>query len=213
MVPSSCSTRTKLPDASEPRPLCEFSVFTTTPARAAMIGVPTGIAIALPAGYVALVCPRSGLALRLGIGLVNSPGVVDAGYRVVAMDLRGYGGSDHTPHGYDPLTLADDVATVTAADAEILGRQVREQGVEVIGLHWLLAAPAGLSIATEDRVVWQRSVDVMLSSIELCADLGGAYLVHGSPAQRRVALHRFDRHVVIDAVLGEEADQLLHIEA
>ena len=33
-----------------------------------------------------------------------------AGYRAVAMDLRGYGGSDHTPHGYDPLTLAADVA-------------------------------------------------------------------------------------------------------
>jgi dUTP pyrophosphatase len=41
----------------------------------------TGIAIALPAGYVALVCPRSGLALRHGVGLVNSPGVIDAGYR------------------------------------------------------------------------------------------------------------------------------------
>ena len=43
--------------------------------------VPTGIAIAMPAGYVALVCPRSGLALRHGIGLVNAPGVIDAGYR------------------------------------------------------------------------------------------------------------------------------------
>ncbi len=43
--------------------------------------VPTGVAIALPPGYVALVCPRSGLALRHGIGLVNAPGVIDAGYR------------------------------------------------------------------------------------------------------------------------------------
>lgn len=43
--------------------------------------VPTGMAIALPAGYVALVCARSGLALRHGIGLVNAPGVIDAGYR------------------------------------------------------------------------------------------------------------------------------------
>ena len=43
--------------------------------------VPTGVAVALPAGYTALVCPRSGLALRHGIGLVNSPGVIDAGYR------------------------------------------------------------------------------------------------------------------------------------
>lgn len=43
--------------------------------------VPTGMAIALPDGYVALVCARSGLALRHGIGLVNAPGVIDAGYR------------------------------------------------------------------------------------------------------------------------------------
>ena len=43
--------------------------------------VPTGLAIALPPGQVALVCPRSGLAARQGVGLVNSPGVVDAGYR------------------------------------------------------------------------------------------------------------------------------------
>ena len=43
--------------------------------------VPTGIAIALPDGFVALVCPRSGLAVRHGIGVVNGPGIVDAGYR------------------------------------------------------------------------------------------------------------------------------------
>jgi len=43
--------------------------------------VPTGIAIALPEGYVALVHPRSGLAARHGLTIVNSPGTVDAGYR------------------------------------------------------------------------------------------------------------------------------------
>lgn len=43
--------------------------------------VPTGIAIALPAGYAAFVLPRSGLALRAGLGLVNAPGTIDAGYR------------------------------------------------------------------------------------------------------------------------------------
>jgi dUTP pyrophosphatase len=43
--------------------------------------VPTGIAIALPAGYVALVHPRSGLAARHGLSIVNTPGTVDAGYR------------------------------------------------------------------------------------------------------------------------------------
>ena len=43
--------------------------------------VPTGISIALPNGYVALVNPRSGLAIKHGVTMVNSPGTVDAGYR------------------------------------------------------------------------------------------------------------------------------------
>ena len=43
--------------------------------------VPTGVAIALPDGYVALVHPRSGLAARHGLSIVNSPGTIDAGYR------------------------------------------------------------------------------------------------------------------------------------
>ncbi|HEU0129409.1 MAG TPA: dUTP diphosphatase [Mycobacteriales bacterium] len=43
--------------------------------------VPTGVAIALPDGFAAFVCPRSGLAARHGVALVNAPGTVDAGYR------------------------------------------------------------------------------------------------------------------------------------
>jgi dUTP pyrophosphatase len=43
--------------------------------------VPTGISIALPEGHVGLVHPRSGLAARHGVSIVNSPGTVDAGYR------------------------------------------------------------------------------------------------------------------------------------
>ncbi|PYC86182.1 dUTP diphosphatase [Streptomyces tateyamensis] len=56
--------------------------------------VPTGIAIALPDGYAAFVHPRSGLAARCGVALVNAPGTVDAGYRgeikviVVNLDPR-----------------------------------------------------------------------------------------------------------------------------
>ena len=43
--------------------------------------LPTGLALAIPAGYAGLVLPRSGLADRLGIGVVNSPGLIDSGYR------------------------------------------------------------------------------------------------------------------------------------
>lgn len=49
------------------------------PGERALIG--TGVSIALPDGYVAFVVPRSGLAAKHGITVVNSPGTVDAGYR------------------------------------------------------------------------------------------------------------------------------------
>lgn len=85
-----------------------------------------------------------------------------------------------------PFTFGDDGWRMPAAKRAEIRRACADSGIEVSGLHWLLAAPSGLSITTADRTVWQRSVDVLHGSIELCADLGGAYLVHGSPAQRRV---------------------------
>ena len=52
---------------------------TIEPGRRAI--VPTGLAVAIPRGYAGFVLPRSGLAARHGIALVNSPGLIDAGYR------------------------------------------------------------------------------------------------------------------------------------
>ncbi len=52
---------------------------TLAPGQRAVL--PTGLAIALPVGYAAFVHPRSGLAARAGLGLVNAPGTIDAGYR------------------------------------------------------------------------------------------------------------------------------------
>lgn len=49
------------------------------PGRRAL--VPTGVAVAIPEGMVGLVHPRSGLAARVGLSIVNSPGTIDAGYR------------------------------------------------------------------------------------------------------------------------------------
>ena len=43
--------------------------------------VPTGVAVAIPSGYAGLVLPRSGLALRHGVTVLNAPGLIDAGYR------------------------------------------------------------------------------------------------------------------------------------
>jgi dUTP pyrophosphatase len=51
------------------------------PARGGRTLVPTGIAVAIPDGWVGLMVPRSGLALRHGVALANTPGVIDSGYR------------------------------------------------------------------------------------------------------------------------------------
>ncbi len=52
---------------------------TLQPGERGVVG--TGIAIAIPSGFVGLVTPRSGLAVRLGLSMVNTPGIVDSGYR------------------------------------------------------------------------------------------------------------------------------------
>lgn len=54
---------------------------TTIPAGGGRALVPTGIAIALPVGHGGFLLPRSGLALKHGVTLLNSPGLIDAGYR------------------------------------------------------------------------------------------------------------------------------------
>ena len=91
-------------------------------------------------------------------------------------------------HGLEvaPFTFGDDGWRMPGNQRADVRRACGEAGIAVSGWHWLLAAPAGLSITTADRTIWRKSVDVLLASIELCAELGGAYLVHGSPAQRRV---------------------------
>ena len=68
--------------------------------------VPTGVALALPDGYVALVHPRSGLAARHGLSIVNTPGTIDAGYRGEIQVLL----INHDPHESVELRRGDRVA-------------------------------------------------------------------------------------------------------
>jgi sugar phosphate isomerase/epimerase len=93
--------------------------------------------------------------------------------------------------GYDalevaPFTLADDPMTITDRQAAEFRRTAEDHGVAISGLHWLLVAPQGLSIVSADAAVRARTVAVMERLVELCAALGGRYLVHGSPRQRSV---------------------------
>jgi sugar phosphate isomerase/epimerase len=95
--------------------------------------------------------------------------------------------------GYDglevaPFTLdAEAPQLLPAARRAELRRIAAEAGAPITSLHWLLVAPAGLSITTEDAAMRARTLDVMQRLIGLAADLGATLLVHGSPKQRHVA--------------------------
>ncbi len=85
-----------------------------------------------------------------------------------------------------PFTLADDPMTLSDAQARTYAQMAADAGIGISGLHWLLVAPAGLSIVADDAALRRRTVAVMKRMVELCALMGGQYLVHGSPKQRSV---------------------------
>jgi sugar phosphate isomerase/epimerase len=93
--------------------------------------------------------------------------------------------------GYDgleiaPMTLADDPTRLSAKQIAQLRRCANDAGIAITGLHYVLRAPAGLSITTRDDETRKRTVEVMRALCGLCAELGGKILVHGSPDQRKL---------------------------
>jgi sugar phosphate isomerase/epimerase len=91
--------------------------------------------------------------------------------------------------GYDglevaPFTLAPRITDVTADRRAALRRQAEEAGVEILGLHWLLAKTEGLHLTSPDRAVRERMGVYLVALAEACRDLGGNLMVFGSPKQR-----------------------------
>ena len=94
--------------------------------------------------------------------------------------------------GYDalevaPFTFVDDPRELRSHDVRRLKKMAEDAGIGVSSLHWLLSSPAGLSITTADVEVRRRTLQVMEALVNVCAELGGSVLVHGSPAQREVS--------------------------
>ena len=94
--------------------------------------------------------------------------------------------------GYDgleiaPFTLSTSPEKISTADAAKIRATVEASGLVVTGLHWLLVKPEGLSLTDPDAAVRTRTLAMMTHLIGLCAELGGAVLVHGSPKQRQIA--------------------------
>ncbi len=85
-----------------------------------------------------------------------------------------------------PFTLASRITDVAPARRKELRKQAEGQGLEICGLHWLLAKTEGLHITTFDASVRRATVDYLIELGRACADLGGTVLVFGSPAQRNL---------------------------
>ena len=85
-----------------------------------------------------------------------------------------------------PLPLSDDPHLLTGRRRAEVRRVAHDAGIAITGLHYLMLAPAGLSITSSDAAQRARTVDVMRRLCGLAADLGAGVLVHGSPAQRQL---------------------------
>lgn len=83
-----------------------------------------------------------------------------------------------------PFTLTDDVAALDEHHAARLRQAAAAQGLTIGSLHWLLVSPPGLSIASPDATLRQRTLDLLQRLIAFAAACGAQVLVHGSPAQR-----------------------------
>jgi sugar phosphate isomerase/epimerase len=85
-----------------------------------------------------------------------------------------------------PFTLATYATDISPARREEIRRQAADAGLEVIGLHWLLAKTEGFYLTSPDAAVRRRTSDYLGELARLCRDLGGSLMVLGSPQQRNL---------------------------
>jgi sugar phosphate isomerase/epimerase len=83
-----------------------------------------------------------------------------------------------------PFTLGQYAGQITAAQRAEIRRLADQHGLEIVGLHWLLAKTEGFHLTHPDPAVRQKTAGYFRELVELCADLGGKILVLGSPMQR-----------------------------
>ncbi len=85
-----------------------------------------------------------------------------------------------------PFALAPSIYDLSPGRRVELRQQAEAHGLEIIGLHWLLAQTEGLYLTSPDQVTRDRTRDYVIALGEACADLGGDLMVFGSPAQRNL---------------------------
>jgi sugar phosphate isomerase/epimerase len=83
-----------------------------------------------------------------------------------------------------PFTISTSVYDITATQRQSVRGLAESAGLEIIGLHWLLAKTAGLHLTSPDAAVRQRTAEYLRELARFCGELGGKLMVFGSPQQR-----------------------------
>jgi len=99
--------------------------------------------------------------------------------------------------GYDgieiaPFTFAPSVEDVSPEQRREIKQVADDNGLEIVGLHWLFVSPPGLHIHTTDDAVRQRTTDYLHHLIDFAGDLGARVMIFGSPKQRRIEDNDFN---------------------
>lgn len=98
----------------------------------------------------------------------------------------GYTGIEIAPFTLLPGAATVDVRDVPAAMRAEVKQQAADAGLEVVGLHWLLAKTEGFYLTSPDPAVRQSTAEYFKALAELCCDLGATIMVLGSPQQRNL---------------------------
>jgi sugar phosphate isomerase/epimerase len=85
-----------------------------------------------------------------------------------------------------PFTLADRAELISPDRRKELTAQAAANGVEILGLHWLLVKPPGMYITHIDADIRKKTSDYFTALVHLCGDLGGKVMIVGSPKQRNL---------------------------
>lgn len=85
-----------------------------------------------------------------------------------------------------PFTLASTVTEISSSRRQQIRDRAARLGIDICGLHWLLAKTDGMHLSHPDEAVRQKTGKYLCALVDCCADLGGKVLVLGSPQQRNV---------------------------
>lgn len=85
-----------------------------------------------------------------------------------------------------PFALAGSISEISSQDRSRLRKVAEDNGLQIIGLHWLLAKTEGFHLTASDPEVRRATSEYLKELSELCADLGGDLMVFGSPFQRNL---------------------------